>query len=68
MGITRERSEVTRRGFLQLSVAGMLGAAAGPVTGWGRQTGRTGENTKRPNIVFIIADDMGWADVGYHSS
>jgi arylsulfatase A-like enzyme len=23
---------------------------------------------KRPNIVFIIADDMGWADVGYHGS
>ena len=23
---------------------------------------------KQPNIVYIIADDMGWADVGYHGS
>ncbi|PHS18344.1 MAG: arylsulfatase [Blastopirellula sp.] len=26
------------------------------------------EPTTRPNILVIVADDMGWADVGYHGS
>jgi len=26
------------------------------------------EKRKRPNIIFIIADDLGWADIGYHGS
>ncbi len=27
-----------------------------------------GKPARKPNVVFIIADDMGWNDVGYHNS
>lgn len=26
------------------------------------------EGTTKPNIVYIVADDLGWKDVGYHGS
>ena len=26
------------------------------------------EDLSRPKILLIVADDMGWADVGYHDS
>ena len=25
-------------------------------------------NTKKPHIVFMVADDLGYNDVGYHGS
>ncbi|XP_035685870.1 arylsulfatase J-like [Branchiostoma floridae] len=27
-----------------------------------------GHRTEKPNIVFILADDYGWNDIGYHNS
>jgi len=37
--------------------------------GWGRELRESNKKKrKRPNILFIIADDLGWADIGYHGS
>ncbi len=26
------------------------------------------DSKHRPNIIFVLADDMGWNDIGYHSN
>ena len=26
------------------------------------------KTSKRPHILFIVADDLGWSDVGFHGS
>jgi arylsulfatase A-like enzyme len=28
---------------------------------------KAGETEERPNIIFILADDQGWNDIGYHN-
>ena len=56
-------NQSTRRNFLKL--AG-LGAAAFAFKGWEATFAKTA--TARPNFVFILIDDMGWADVGCFGS
>lgn len=54
-----------RRDFLRLLAAGAAGLGLGQA-GCRRRIAR--EAKAQPNIVFIIADDMGWKDIGYHGS
>ena len=46
-------------------IAGILGVAISIALLCGSADGAA---KKRPNILFLIADDLGWADVGYHGS
>ncbi len=51
---------INRRDFLKQS---SVLAAGGFLLA--NQTLEVGVNVKRPNFVFFLADDMGWADAGY---
>ena len=54
---------VSRRRFLKAAGLGAAALAVGPPTRAENPAAKV-----RPNILIIVADDMGWADVGYHGS
>jgi arylsulfatase A-like enzyme len=55
-----------RRDFLKAMGFGGLALAAGGCESG--PTGRSSPSAKKPNIIFIIVDDMGWADLGCYGS
>ena len=60
------RRGYTRRGFLRSLVAGAAGTAAA-ACGFGCRT-RAAEATRKPNVLFILVDDLGWRDLGCFGS
>lgn len=59
---SREKSGISRRGF----VAGGTAITAAAAIGLVQRAAAAGETP--PNIVYIISDDQGYADVGYNGS
>ncbi len=68
----RPRAASTRRGFLKrlgLAAAAAVSAGPGCAAGAGQpQRQALGGARRKPNILFILADDLGWMDTAVYGS
>ncbi|MHC4230956.1 MAG: twin-arginine translocation signal domain-containing protein, partial [Planctomycetota bacterium] len=59
---------MNRRDFLKTIGLGAAALALPGCANAGEARGKTNKANRKPNIVFILIDDMGWMDIGCYGS